>query len=78
MNKHHVNYLPTNLPSINPIHPSIYQPINPSSPIRDGVFDVVAGSIDEYPALVPGPALDADVLVDRTQGFQLAVADGNG
>ena len=44
-------------------------------PVGEGVLDVVAGGVDEDATLVPGPRLDADVLVDRAQVLQLTVAD---
>ena len=47
-------------------------------PGGEGVFDVVGGGVDEHPALVPGAALHADVLVDVAQALQLAVADHDG
>ena len=47
-------------------------------PRGQGVFDVVGGGVNEHSALVPGPALDADVLVDVAQTLQLPVADHDG
>ena len=44
-------------------------------PVGEGVLDVVAGGVDEDATLVPGPRLDADVLMDRAQVLQLTVAD---
>ena len=46
-------------------------------PVGEGVFDVVAGGVDEDAALVPRAALHSDVLVDRAQVLQLPVADRN-
>ena len=48
------------------------------SPIDKRVFDMIAGRVDEYTAVVPGAALDADILMDHTQILQLAVTDGDG
>lgn len=54
-------------------------PLTPAcSPSGDGIFDVVAGRVDEDPALVPGTALHPDVLVDIAKGVQLPVADHDG
>lgn len=39
---------------------------------------MVAGGIDENTTFIPGTALDTDVFVDVTQGFQLSVADHDG
>lgn len=47
-------------------------------PSGDGVFDVVARGIDKYPTLIPGPTLDANVLMNVTQSLQFAVTDHNG
>lgn len=47
-------------------------------PSGDGIFDVVACGIDEDPALIPGPTLDANVLMNVTQSLQFAVTDDNG
>ena len=44
-------------------------------PVGEGVLDVVAGGVDEDAALIPGPGLDTDILMDRAQVLQLAVAD---
>lgn len=48
------------------------------SPSSDGIFDVVAGCVDEDPALVPRSALHPDVLVDVAKGIQLPVAYHDG
>lgn len=47
-------------------------------PRGEGIFDVVGGGVDEDSALVPGPALHSDVLVNVAQTLQLTVADHNG
>ena len=36
-------------------------------PISESIFDVVAGSVDKYPALIPGSTLYTDILVYITQ-----------
>lgn len=47
-------------------------------PSGNCIFDVVTRGIDEDAALIPGAALDPDVLVDVAEGFQLPVADHDG
>lgn len=47
-------------------------------PRGEGVFNVVGGGVDEDSALVPGPALHSDVLMNVAQTLQLTVADHDG
>lgn len=45
-----------------------------SSPVAEGIFDVVAGGVDEHTMLVPTCTLEAHVLVHCTHTLQLTVA----
>ena len=45
-------------------------------PISKSVFNVIAGRVDKYSTLVPGPTLHSDILMDSTQVLKLSVTNG--
>ena len=45
-------------------------------PIVQGIFDVVAGGIDEHSRVIPASTLHTHVLMHCAQALQLAVTDG--
>ena len=46
-------------------------------PIRDGIFDVVACSVNEHPTVIPSSWLHTCVLMNGAEGLQPTVADVN-
>ena len=48
---------------------------NQCLPISNGIFDVVASSIDEDTTLIPRTTLDMDVLVHSAKAIYLTVTD---
>ena len=46
-----------------------------SLPVVEGIFDVVAGGVDEDARVIPAGTLHTHVLMHCTQTLQLAVAD---
>lgn len=47
-----------------------------NSPVSDGIFDMVAGGVDEQTAFIPSAGFDSSALVQAAQNVQLLVADG--
>ena len=45
-------------------------------PIVQGIFDVVAGGVDEHSRVIPAGTLHTHVLMHCAQALQLAVTDG--
>ena len=44
-------------------------------PVREGVFDVVGGGVDEHSAFLPCARLDSNVLVNDGELLELSIAD---
>ena len=45
-------------------------------PICKSIFNVIAGRVDKYTALVPGSTLHSDILMYSTQVLKLSVTNG--